>query len=256
MGDPRKEWMSVSTGAQHENTDTSAHDTFKLGVQRTRNRWTSWLETRYLDYQWEDFTVAEQAEISQLVIFGTNWETARGRELRRIASGRRLSLDVRGASDSLGSDTSFLQIRSSAKWVSSLGARSRALMRVKFGVTTKDELSELPASVRFFAGGDNSVRGYDFETLGPVDENGVVVGGTHLLEGSVEIDRLLRDNWALAAFVDSGSAFNTSGAEFSTGVGIGIRWYSPVGPIRFDIAHPLDDPDQSFRIHISLGPEL
>jgi len=123
-------------------------------------------------------------------------------------------------------------------------------------VTMKDELSELPASVRFFAGGDRSIRGYDFETLGPVDENGVVVGGTHLLEGSVEIDRLVRDNWALAAFVDSGSAFNTSRAEFSTGVGIGIRWYSPVGPVRFDIAHPLDDPDQSFRIHISLGPEL
>ncbi len=120
----------------------------------------------------------------------------------------------------------------------------------------KDNFSELPASVRFFAGGDRSVRGYDFETLGPTDASGVVIGGSHRLEGSLEIDRLFRPQWAVAAFVDSGSAFNNTDVDFSTGVGLGIRWYSPVGPVRLDFAHPLDDPDQNLRIHISLGPDL
>ena len=117
-------------------------------------------------------------------------------------------------------------------------------------------MSELPASVRFFAGGDNSVRGYDFESLGPIDATGAVIGGSYLVDVSLEVDRLFRDKWAVAMFVDGGDAFNDTHIKLKTGVGIGLRWYSPVGPIRLDFAHPLDDPDKSFRIHISLGPDL
>ena len=73
---------------------------------------------------------------------------------------------------------------------------------------------------------------------------------------SLELDRLVRNRWSLAAFIDSGSAFNSSDIDLSTGIGLGLRWYSPVGPIRLDFAHPLDDPDRSLRIHISLGPDL
>jgi len=254
--DPRKEWLSVVAGAQYEDTDTSEHDTYKVGVLRSRNRGRSWLETRYLDYEYENFKVGEQDTNSQLFILGSNWEFARGRTLQRISSGLRLSFDVRGASESLGSDTNFLQLRSSAKWILPLGQKSRVLLRTRIGLTKKDELTELPVSVRFFAGGDRSVRGYDFETLGPVDENGDVIGGSNLFEASLELDRLLRPNWAAAIFVDTGSAFNGTDLEFSTGVGVGIRWYSPVGPIRLDFAHPLDDPDKNFRLHISLGPDL
>ncbi|NCF51360.1 BamA/TamA family outer membrane protein [Gammaproteobacteria bacterium] len=254
--DPRREWMSVFAGVQHENTDTSRSDTFTVGILRARNLGKRWLDTRYLDYSYEDYTVGEQATTSQLIILGNTWESAEGRELGRVSNGRRLSFDVRGASDSLGSDTSFLQFRAKTKWIHSLGGHYRAIARANLGLTIKDDFSELPASVRFFAGGDRSVRGYDYESLGPVDENGDVIGGSYLLDGSVEIDRLLGEKWTIAAFVDSGSAFNDSEIEFSTGAGIGIRWYSPLGPLRLDVAHPFDDPDNDYRIHISLGPDL
>ncbi len=254
--DPRREWFSIVTGFQHEETDTSEQDSFKLGFLRSKSLGTRWMQTRYVDYAYEDYTVSDQSSISELIIFGTNWETATGRALSRATQGYRLSLDIRGASDKLGSDTSFAQIRAKAKWVYSLGEKTRFLARTSLGITSKDELSELPASVRFFAGGDNSVRGYDFESLGPTDSTGAVIGGSHLIDVSLEIDRLFRDKWAVAFFVDGGDAFNNTHIKLNTGVGIGLRWYSPVGPIRLDLAHPLDDPDKDFRIHISLGPDL
>ncbi|MDH3336965.1 MAG: autotransporter assembly complex protein TamA [Gammaproteobacteria bacterium] len=254
--DPRREWFSIVAGLQHEETDTSEHDSYKVGILRSKNIGTSWLQTLYADYVSENFKVGDQDTSSQLIIFGTNWETAKGRALSRATRGYRFNFDVRGASDALGSDTSFLQLRTSAKWIHSLGAKTRILARANLGTTVKDDFTELPASVRFFAGGDRSVRGYEFESLGPVNANGDVIGGSNLIDASLEIDRVFREKWAIAAFVDTGSAFDETDFEFSTGIGVGVRWYSPVGPIRLDIAHPLDNPDENFRIHISLGPDL
>lgn len=254
--DPRREWYSVAAGAKHEETDTSESDTYKLGVLRSRNVGASWLETRYVDYEYEDFIVGDQDTNSQLVIFGTNYETAHGRALSRATNGYRLNFDIRGANDSLGSDTSFLQLRTKAKWIHALGEKTRVLAQTDIGLTRKDALSELPASVRFFAGGDRSVRGYEYASLGPTNENGEVIGGSHLFDASLEFDYLFKAQWAIAAFADIGNAFNDTDFDLKTGIGIGVRWYSPVGPIRFDIAHPLDNPDENFRIHIGLGPDL
>ncbi len=254
--DPRREWFSIVTGFQHEKTDTSEQDSFKLGFLRSKNLGKNWLQTRYVDYAYEDYTVGDQSSISELIILGTNWETAVGRALSRATRGYRLSLDLRGASDKLGSDTTFMQVRAKAKFVRSLGEKVRVLARTGIGVTVKDDFEDLPASVRFFAGGDNSVRGYGFEDIGPLNDDGDVIGGSYRIDGSIEIDWLFREQWALALFVDSGDAFNNTELDLKTGAGFGLRWYSPVGPIRLDFAHPFDDPDKDFRIHISLGPDL
>ena len=253
---PRTDWASMVGGAQHRDTDTSESDTFKLGHLRTKSLSKDWLFTRSVEYSFEDFTIGDQDESSQLVIFGIGFESAIGREISRSTNGRRINLAIRGASDYLASDTSFLQFRASAKQLWSLNDTTRIMVRGRVGTTLKDKLSELPVSIRFFAGGDRSVRGYAFETLGPVDSNGAVTGGSHLLEASVEFDRMIASNWSVAAFADTGSAFEDDKPEFSTGIGLGIRWYSPVGPIRVDFAHPLDDPDRSFRLHVTLGPDL
>jgi len=115
---------------------------------------------------------------------------------------------------------------------------------------------DLPVSVRFFAGGDNSVRGYGYEELGPTNDEGDVVGGRHLLTGSVEYNHPVVGRWSLAAFMDAGNAFDTfNDYEVFRGVGTGVRWRSPIGPIRVDVARPVDEPG-NFRLHISMGAVL
>jgi translocation and assembly module TamA len=255
-GNPEDEWVDLFGGFQHKRTDTSRSDKVTLGVRVSRNRTPKWLETPYLNFTGEDYRVGDQLDKSRLVIAGINWESTIGREIVRIRSGRRMSLDIRGSLDKIGSDTTFLQVTGSTKWAVPFGESTRVLARADLGFTAKKDFDELPASVRYFAGGDNSVRGYGFETLGPANEDGDVIGGSYLATFSIELDRLVSKKWSVAAFVDTGNAFDDFDVDFKTGIGLGLRWYSPLGPIRFDVAHPLDDPTRDYRVHITLGPDL
>jgi translocation and assembly module TamA len=172
----------------------------------------------------------------------------------------------------LGSDTDFAQAWVSAKHINGFGplfgvvpllglSRARLLLRAEAGLTEYADFDELPASIRFFAGGDSSVRGYDYQSLGPTDDNGDVSGGPQLLVGSAEVDYRVWRKWAVAAFIDAGNAFylddtpSFGDINFARGVGVGLRWLSPLGPIRFDVAKALDV-NQSVRFHLSMGPDL
>lgn len=256
-GNPKAEWVDVFGGLQAKRTETSESDKITLGVRVARNRTKNWLETPYINFTGEDSRVAEEVETSRLVILGINWQTTIGREISRIRSGHRISLDVRGSNENFGSDTTFLQLTGSTKWVRALGEKNRLLMRADLGTTMSKDFQNLPATVSFFTGGDNSVRGYGFETLGQIDDAGNVVGGRHLAAFSIEIDRLFAEKWSVAAFADIGDAFDDiNSVALKTGIGLGLRWYSPLGPVRVDVAHPLDDSGRNFRLHISLGPDL
>lgn len=101
------------------------------------------------------------------------------------------------------------------------------------------------------------MRGYGYETLSPVDENDVSVGGRYKIVGSVEYQYEIAERWRLAAFIDEGNAVDDLFDPLATGVGVGVRWISPVGPIRFDVARGLDDEfGGGWRLHFSMGPEL
>jgi translocation and assembly module TamA len=142
------------------------------------------------------------------------------------------------------------------KWIRTVTGRGRVLLRGTAGYTVDDVFAELPPSIRFFAGGDYSVRGFDFKTLGPVDGNGEVVGGSRLIELSAEYEHDVKPRWSIAVFADGGNAFDEHGLDMRTGAGIGTRWRSPVGPVRIDIAWPVNDPLHGPRLHVSLGPDL
>jgi len=253
-GDPAHEWLFAESALSYENNDTYESLRRTLGVGRTHRRGSHWIETNHLDLRVDDFEVGEQDGRSRLLLLGSSWSLKTLIEDPRPLSGHTLNLNVRGAARQLLSDTDLLQLIVRARHIQPLGERLRLLSRISSGWTLQRDFDELPPSIRFFAGGDGSVRGYGFETIGP-EENGNVVGGKGLLTGSMELDLLFRSNWSFALFADAGSAFDDR-PDFSRSVGVGVRWYSPLGPLRLDLAHPLDDPSRRVRIHISLGPDL
>jgi translocation and assembly module TamA len=251
---PLDDWFIFDVGAAHEETSTSTSDIYRLGVRHTYNR-GPFIQTDFLNYQLEDWEIGSQEDDrTELVLLGSHFLRV-WRETALIPRhGYRIGVTLRGAHEELASDTSFFQVRARGRYIHGLTAKTRAIWRAEVGFTIKDDFDELPPSVRFFAGGDNSIRGYGFRKVGP-EENGEVVGGSNILTGSLEVDYLFRDRWAVATFIDTGSAYDDEPSWF-TGVGVGVRWHSPFGAIRVDLAHPLDDDTRSWRVHISLGPDL
>jgi translocation and assembly module TamA len=170
------------------------------------------------------------------------------------------TLVLRGGVEGAGSDATFAQVQARAHWYLGVGAADRLILRGEIGRTTTSALVDMPPSLRFYAGGDGSIRGYEWREVGPrVVEDGedsFALGAKNMFTASAEYEHYLRGGpWGAAVFVDSGTAFDDS-ADWRTGVGIGVRWRSPVGPVRFDVARGLDDPDSPFTLHLSLGRSL
>lgn len=256
LADPRTEWQSYTGAFDREDTDSFESNITRLGVRRSKRLSTSWLRTLSLDFSYEDFTVAGVDDESRLVLPAIAFDHKSGDRDLYPSVGRRFGAQLRGSHTGIGSSTSFLQVIGRIRWIQSFGEHSRLISRASVGWTQNSDFEELPPSVRFFAGGDESVRGYGYESLGPTDDEGQVVGGDRLLVASLEFERRLRGSFYGAAFVDAGNAFDGNDFDPAVGVGLGIKWRSPIGGIRLYLAHPLNQSDQDIRVHISLGPEL
>ncbi|MFL6586674.1 MAG: autotransporter assembly complex protein TamA [Luteimonas sp.] len=171
------------------------------------------------------------------------------------------SVMLRGGLEGVGSDASFGQIHVRASWFKGIGERNRLIVRGELGHTFTDALVALPPSLRFYAGGDRSIRGYDWREVGPRipardGRRAFAIGAKNVVTASVEFERYFTDTIGVAVFVDSGDAFDGTSPEWRTGVGIGARYKSPVGPLKLDIARGLDNPDSSFTIGLSIGAEF
>ncbi len=261
LTDPVNDSLRFSTGFQRQETDSYISNTARIGVTWRSLVWNNWVQNIFVNYQTEkaELTNVTQERLiaptrTNSTISGINWARTRADNPIYPANGWRLFLQASGAHENLLSDMTFAQLYGSAKLIHSAGP-GRLIVRGEVATTLADELLELPVSVRFFTGGDQSVRGYQFNELGAANNAGEVVGGKHLLVGSIEYDVPVFGGWSVAAFLDTGNSFQDFGnMTLKESAGLGVRWLSPIGPIRVDIAKGLDD--GGFRFHITMGPDL
>jgi translocation and assembly module TamA len=255
LREPRHESLRFFTGHVEEETGPSSSAISSLGTHYSFLNDNEWLQTWSLNFQRESFTVSDARDRTTLLIPGLSFARTRSRESAYPLRGWRVNASVQGASAQVLSDISFTQFHGDAKYIHPLG-RGRLLWHLQGGTTDVSDFNALPASLRFFAGGDTSVRGYEYRSLGPLDADGNVIGGRRLLVLGLEYDRRILPQWALALFYDTGNAFNDrDNYELKRGAGLGLRWLSPIGPIRFDVAKALDDAEE-WRVHINMGPDL
>jgi translocation and assembly module TamA len=254
---PVTDKLRFEVGYKYENNDSYRADTTAVSATRAHQLENQWLQEESLVFGKEDYKLTgEERQSSVLLMPGIGWSRTVADNRLYPRKGWRLNFQTRGSLQNVISDVSFLQVITNAKAVLGLPWRTRVISRVDAGATFMNEFDQLPPSVRFFAGGDTSVRGYAYKSLGPESPSGEVEGGKNLLVGSLELEHMLTEKWGLAAFVDSGNAFDDLRLDAKTGAGVGIRWRSPVGPIRLDLAHPFEKRGDMIRVHFTMGPDL
>jgi translocation and assembly module TamA len=261
LTDPVNDSLRIASGFQRQETDSYVSSTARVGITWRSLAWDSWVQNIFVNYQ------REKAELTNVVLERRNIQTRTNSTISGInlaqtraddpiypTRGWRLFAQASGSYEPLLSDISFAQLYASAKLIRRVGP-GRILLRTEIATTVADELLELPLSVRFFTGGDQSVRGFQYRELGDTNDLGDVVGGKHLFVGSIEYDYRVTGPWSVAAFIDTGNSFRDFGnMALRESAGLGLRWLSPIGPIRFDIAKGLDSGD--VRFHITMGPDL
>ena len=255
LSKPRTDVLEVTGMFRKEDTTDVKSEITELRVSRNYSR-GDWREVLSLGYKHEVDDLADSDGISNLLIPKATWTLVRADNRLIATDGYRVELETSGSAEALLSDTTFLQGVMRGKLVRAFGKQGRLVMRADAGATATGNFESMPASNRFFTGGDNSVRGYEYKSIAPENEDGDLIGGKYLLVGSVEYDYNVYGKWYLAAFYDVGSAFNDSPINASSGAGVGIRWASPVGMVRVDVASALSKDGNPWRLHITFGPDF
>ncbi len=247
-----------SIGARQEDLDTYKTQIIYTEIEQTFRLGSGKTGSVFLRYSREDSEVGTDDNLSRLLIPGLRYYQRSYDDLINPKAGYQLRFEVRGSYDGPLSDVTLGQALGGGSFMWPLGRNFTLHSRVEAATTVKDKaISEIPPSLRFFVGGDSSVRGYAYKSRGPRDENNDVVGGDSMLVGSVEVEYALNNNWGLAVFYDIGSAFNASKAmTFDSGAGIGVRRYTPIGPIKIDLANRVSEGGFGLRLHLSVGFDI
>ncbi|HET7843078.1 MAG TPA: autotransporter assembly complex family protein [Xanthomonadales bacterium] len=254
-GRDRHQW-TFGISAIDEDTATSQQRVLRVGAadQRDVGPWTRTLGLQLLT---GTFEVADERGQSTLLYPEVVFSRKEADSIEFPRRGWSLTGTARVAQEGIGSDTSLAQVRADGKWIRGIGRRNRFIARGTLGAMQVDDFSELPPELRFFAGGDRSIRGYGYQEIGPRNASGGVVGGKFLAVASAEFEHYFVRNWGAAVFVDAGDAFDRNRFDLRIGAGAGVRWRSPVGLVRLDLGVPVnDDFESGIELHLSIGPDL
>jgi translocation and assembly module TamA len=267
MPGPNQRSFNYGANFRDADTDTSQSRTLELVGNETR-QWHGWVRTLGVHALIGTFTVGKHGDEpdnapgvehgrSKLVFAEASLTRKRADNPDFVRRGWSLDLYARSTAGTLLSSARFSQLVADAKWIRAFTRRDRLILRGTAGATWTSDFAALPPQLRFFAGGDRSVRGYGFQAIGPKNSYDRVIGGRNLLVTSATVEHYFTRNWGIAAFVDAGNAFNGTDYRPKIGTGLGLRWRSPVGLIRLDLGTPVHDKDHhGVELHIVIGPDL
>ncbi len=242
--DPRTTKLGFTARAESEILDDSERETFDLEAGYYL-LWHEWITELYAELKYEKFTVGlSPTTESTFFSIGATAERSFFEEGNYPRWAWGVWGDLRGSPGWISS-TDYMRTHLKGRVYLPVFTEGRVILRGEVGLATVGDYDKYPNSLRFYAGGDNSVRGYDWKSLGPKDAEGNVIGGKQVLTGSIEYDHRVAEQWLAAGFVDAGNAFNNNLDHVFIGAGFGARWLSPVGTLRLDFAWPVYKEDES-----------
>ena len=255
---PMTDKLRFTTAVEDERFDDQRSQRFSAALQwhhQQANRWDRILSIKGLQ---ENYQIGEEADKAWLTLPGITFDRLKSDQRVDPSQGYRLHFDLAASHQDFLSDINLFQVTAFARGLYTFYDDHRLLARLQMGDLYTEDFSVTPVSLRFFAGGDQTLRGYAYQAIAPTSATGRPLGGRYLLVGSTEYQYSLSSTWRLAVFVDAGNV-TLEREELKTlkvGRGIGLRWISPVGALRLDIAEGLDELQGGWQLHFSMGPEL
>lgn len=253
--------FTVETGYTELRTDGYDSKSYKIGGRFDR-RLTQALSVDY-GLSLERSRIEDDGEEEQFTLvgipLGTTLDTSD--DLLNPTSGGRTRLKFTPYLESLGSTLSFYSTSLRHSHYLALDEEGDLVLAARAGIGTifGASTSNLPANKRFYAGGSGSVRGYALQSVGPLDASDEPTGGSALLDFAMELRWRLFGDFGVVPFIDAGQVYDQEvpslDEELQWAAGLGFRYFTPIGPIRADIAFPLNprDSDEVFQVYFSLG---
>lgn len=235
--------------------------TFALSETKEFKHYNRTLAIRYLS---ETFTDSDGIkERSTFLLPSISFSRSSMDNVVNPTRGYKAELTIRGGMDAIFSNADFVQVHGRYRYLKALTKYNTLITRLELGATIPEDVERLPLSIRYYAGGIESLRGYAYRSVPfEINEDGELepVGGAYLAIGSLEVDQTLWGPLKAAVFVDGGGAFRKVSDDWKLSAGVGLRWQTPVGPLKIDFAKPLTEPNEDWmdgwRVHFSFGPQL
>jgi translocation and assembly module TamA len=245
---------AINLSRHHTEADNTITDANEVGVFRIRQ--VGNIESRLgLEYLVEKEELAQTlTRDNTAVIVSYGWTQRAIDNALRPGRGYLIEAQLASTVGNVASDTRFSRgyLRLANYWTPSFLTRSTLVTRVEAGQGWAQDSSQVPASRLFKTGGVNSVRGYNYQSLGVSDAAGTVTGGRVLATASMEYQYAVTRDWRAALFYDAGDAANSwQDVRVAKGWGAGVRWLSPIAPLAFDIAR--GEREHRWRWNLNLG---
>lgn len=256
---PLNYYNQISGGIEREDQNDTKSTAAHLALQRFWNHDTGWSFSAGVKARYDSFTQADDTFKTLLVYPTASASRLRSDGKRFPVWGDSQKITVNWGSKLWASDVNFYSVKASSAWIRTFATNHRFYVRGEIGYLKVGEFERLPPALRFFAGGDRSVRGFGYKKISPTTSDGKLVGGTRLATATLEYQYQLYPDWWGAVFYDTGFAANRfSTKELHSGVGAGVRWASPIGAVKLDLATPVRSPNdrKGIQIYLGLGSEL
>lgn len=255
--------LTADGAVRFETTETFDSRSIRAGLGIERQFGTGVVGATGLAYRFAELRERGREELDALLSLPTTLRVGRSDSLLDPSRGWRATLEATPVWNTLDTATVFLRTRATGTRYVRVWNEPRFVvaLRGSIGTIFGEERDRIPADERFYAGGGGSVRGIPFRKAGPLDSGRDPLGGRSLLEGSLELRLRPFERWEIVTFVDAGGVFTSAVPDLREdtlrlGAGLGIRYPTPIGPVRFDVAVPVDPRravDDPLQFYISLG---
>ncbi|RZQ79571.1 autotransporter assembly complex protein TamA [Vibrio vulnificus] len=256
---PTQNVLTDYYGIQFESKHVDYRDTSSFSNDLSfEKHWqldSDWQSTMHVRYLQERYQQASENNDSQMLLPGVTFSLL-DRKNDQLEIKHRHVYSLEYSDPNFFSDSRLLRIEGNSVLSWDISEKHKFHFRSNVGINVADALSDIPSSLRFFAGGDGNLRGYGYESISPRDENGDLTGARYMFAAGLEYQYQVYHQLWLGAFYDVGDAFNDS-VDWKSGTGLSLIWNSKYVPVKVDFAYGLDAPQgDQFRVHFSLGTQF